>query len=407
MTRAGSPQVATVPPGAEAMLDAAPLAILAVDGHDRITAMNAAAETLLGRSRALLAGAPLSEALNVCPDLSALLASARSAGTATGDLDLTTGRGEGTMRAANVAAARIAPDAATGPASGDDVHAALVLLIRTDPLRKLYRPGTGAQRPAGLAALIAHEVRNPLAGLKGAAQFLLRDAARDHRELLGIIVAESDRIARLIDRLDNIGSMDPGAKTTLNIHAVLRRAREMALAGFASGLGIAEDYDPSLPPIAGHEDLLVQAVLNLLRNGAEAMSQAGGGALAGPLVGTGDAGPGQPRRQEALTITTKARSGVSFVGTARAGRGGVEISVTDRGCGIPDDVRASLFLPFVTTRSRGTGLGLSVVAEAAAAHGGLVEYESRPGLTVFRLVLPLGVPAGAEARSVVQEGLAP
>lgn len=390
MSPAGSPRSDIHPPGAEALLDALPAAVVAIDAGDRISAMNAAAETLLGRSRTILAGAPLSEALSLSPDLAALLASARATGAAIGEMSLKPGRGIGSSLVATISAARLVPNSTRAGMPAPDCDN-LVLLIRTDPTRKLYRPGTGAQRPSGLAALIAHEVRNPLAGLKGAAQFLLREASDDHRDLLEIIVAESDRIARLIDRLDNVSPMDSGAKKLLNIHAVLRRAREMALAGFASGLGIAEDYDPSLPDIPGHEDLLVQAVLNLLRNGAEAMANA---PAVPPLSSAGD-GAGPP----ALSIQTKARSGVTFTGAARAGRGGVEICITDRGTGIPDDIRPSLFLPFVTTKPRGTGLGLSVVAEAAAAHGGLVECESRPGLTKFRLVLPFNAPelsAGTE-----------
>lgn len=369
------------PPGAGTVLDAIPAAVLAVDGHDRITTMNAAAESLLGCSRRQMAQAPLAEALHVGPDLAALLARARTTGAATGELNVRVRRGAGEFLPASISAAHMF-DPGTGHDPGAGPGSPLVLLIRTDPLRKLYRPGLGAQRPSGLAALIAHEARTPLAGLKGAAQFLLRDAGEGDRGLLEIIVAESDRIARLIDRLDSVSPMDPGTKSALNIHSVLRRAREIALASFASGLGIAEDFDPSLPPVVGHEDLLVQAVLNLLRNGAEAMEHAP------PIVGARVKGP--ENRPPALSITTRARSGVTFGGTARGGRGGAEICVTDRGCGIPEDIRASLFLPFVTTKPRGTGLGLSVVAEAAAAHGGLIEYESRPGLTTFRLVLPLG-----------------
>ncbi len=231
----------------------------------------------------------------------------------------------------------------------------------------------GAARSAvGVAAMLAHEIKNPLSGIRGAAQ-LLADASEvacdsDVRELTGLIIAEVDRVSALIDRMEGFTDTRPPLLQRENIHAVLGHVRKLAEAGFGKNIVFKERYDPSLPPVLGERDALVQAFLNLVKNAVEA-SQPGG----------------------AITLTTAFRQGfrVRTPGTGARVSLPLEVCVIDEGEGAPAEIAGHLFEPFVSARRGGTGLGLALVAKVVGDHGGVIEYDRREGRTIFRILLPL------------------
>jgi two-component system nitrogen regulation sensor histidine kinase GlnL len=220
----------------------------------------------------------------------------------------------------------------------------------------------------GMAAVLAHEIKNPLAGIRGAAQLLEEALPPDEREMTQLIIAESDRIRGLIDRMESFGDTRAFARHPVNIHEVLDRVRKVADSGFARGVTMVENFDPSLPPVSGDRDQLIQIFLNLVRNAVDALPETGG----------------------EITLTTGYRPGVKF-GAGLAGERvslPLEVTVRDNGSGVPADLLPHIFDPFVTTKPRGSGLGLALVAKIVGDHGGVIECESTPGRTIFRVLLP-------------------
>lgn len=232
--------------------------------------------------------------------------------------------------------------------------------------RQLGQQGA-VRSAAGVAAMLAHEIRNPLSGIRGAAQLLAAELDGEGRELTDLIIAEVERVRLLIDRMDAFTDT-PRPFAPENIHAILSHVRRVAETGFASTLLLKERYDPSLPPVRGDRDRLVQAFLNLVKNAAEAS----------PPGGT-------------ITITTAFRQGVRMRRASGAGRLSLplEVCVIDEGEGPPAHIVNHLFDPFVSARRGGTGLGLPLVAKVIDDHGGIVEYERRDGRTIFHVLLPL------------------
>ncbi|MBB5714677.1 two-component system nitrogen regulation sensor histidine kinase GlnL [Sphingomonas aerophila] len=339
-------------PSLGALFGALPVAIVVVDPDERIQQVNAGAEQMLNLSERLMVGQPLSAILPV-PE------------------------GERSRDGQNVALYDVAIETSRGVRIRVDfIEAELAdhpgwRVIALHGAASSRRLGHGADRAAaaraatGAAAMLAHEIKNPLSGIRGAAQLI------GACELTDLITREVDRIAALIDRMQDFSDTRPRPVASENIYPLLDHARRLALAGFARGIPIEERFDPSLPPALIDRDALLQILINLLKNAREAVRN---------------------ERQPRLAIATAYRHGMAVSATAGRPRVAlpIEISVLDNGPGAPDDLVDHLFDPFVSGRRDGQGLGLALVDKLVRDMGGIVQYarEGSPPMTVFRLLLP-------------------
>lgn len=345
----------------ESLLNSLGEAVVAVAADTRIRFVNHAAEQLLGAGAALLNGRSLAELIPADTPLLSIVDQCRRTGASVAESDV------------HLESPRIGVHDVSVRATcwSEDPSVVILTLQPLSIARQIDRRmiQRGASRSvSAMAAMLAHEVKNPLSGIRGAAQLLEDTVDSDNRQLTQLICHETDRIVALVDRMDLFADDRPRSREPLNIHEILDHVRRLAANGFARHLTIAELYDPSLPPVYGSHDQLVQVFLNLIKNAAEAA----------------------PKRGGEIQLLTRYRHG-----TRLAVPGGnehvdlpLEITVRDNGDGIPDDIKPFLFDPFVTTKQNGTGLGLALVAKIVDDHGGMIDVDSVPRRTDFRVLLP-------------------
>jgi len=346
-----------------AVLNALPHPVITVAPDGRIERANQAAENFFQNSSAALARLGLSHFVPFGSPLFNLIDQVRLTGAPVTEyrVDLSSPR-LGSERIVDLYASPVAER------SGNVV----VMLLPRSVTEKIDRQLThrGAARTVtGLASMLAHEIKNPLSGIRGAAQLLETDADEDGRALTRLICDEADRIVGLVERMEIFADERPTNRAAVNIHSVLERVKVVARNGFARHIRVVEEYDPSLPPVHGNRDQLIQVFLNLMKNAAEA------------LVNTSDA---------EILFRTAYRPGIrlSMPGNRSRVSLPLEFSVIDNGPGIPEDLLPYIFDPFVTAKINGTGLGLALVAKIIGDHGGVIECESQPRRTAFRILLP-------------------
>jgi two-component system, NtrC family, nitrogen regulation sensor histidine kinase GlnL len=335
-------------------------AVLLFDDELQLSLMNGAAEDLLAVSARQLIGTSIERVLPEFPELRSAVVRARSTRQTYTERDV-----------------RLRED--TKPVTVDiTVHpfedavgeATLLEITNVDRHHRIVRDETMLTQQNVTSALLrgmAHEVKNPLGGIRGAAQLLQRELKDDaQREYTRIIIQEADRLHKLIDRM--LGPSMPPARVPTNVHEVLEHVRGLVEADKSNSIVVTRDYDPSLPEFIGDADQLVQAILNLVRNAVQAL-QAADTPNAEIILRT--------RPQRMVTIGT------------RLHRLCVRVDIVDNGPGIPVELEQSIFYPMVSGREGGSGLGLPLSQALIHRQGGSVAFVSRPGLTVFSVWLPI------------------
>ena len=337
-----------------------PVPALIIDAKDRICEVNPAAEGFLNASERTVTGTPVWDQIAVDAPLERALDRARTQGTPLFVNDVDVGSGS---RPPMQCALQIAPH------QGHPGHMLLVISPRelAGRMTQSQSVKSAAQSAIGMAEMLAHEIKNPLAGITGAAQLLSMNLSPEDLELTDLIVAESRRIVKLLEQVEQFGNLSAPDRAPVNLHDVLDRARRSALLGFGAHMKIEEAYDPSLPPALGDADQLLQVVLNLLKNASEAADPKGGTIRIRTYF------------EHAFRLRRNDRSDPAMP---------LQIEVIDDGPGLPEEIRDDVFDPFVSGRENGTGLGLALVSKIMSEHNGWVSVSSVPGHTIFRLSLP-------------------
>lgn len=352
-------------PSIDSIMDSLPEPVIVVDATGNVSYLNAAGQSFLQGSEAVLSGVNLQDLIPHDSPILAAVDRARRVGSSM------------TVHGVRLSTPRIGNHTVTVDAAPlTDRQDSVVITIKEHSIAgKIDHALTqrGAVRSVtALAAMLAHEVKNPLSGIRGAAQLLETMVPAEDRQLTKLITEETDRIVKLLDRMEIFSDRPNLERAPVNIHEVLDRVLDIARNGFARGMRLVASYDPSLPPVLGDRDQLVQIFLNLVKNAAEAASEGEG------LEGE-------------ITVTTAYRHGIRLAVPGIEARMHLPlvISIRDNGPGIPDDLRPHLFEPFITTKSGGSGLGLALVAKLVSEHGGVIDFESRPRRTQFNVMMPV------------------
>ncbi len=343
----------------EAIWGAIPYPAFVFDRRNTILAVNSAGEAFGSTSVRQMLGKPLPAFMGE--------------GSAVEDVVNQARRGEGSVVLHDVEVAWVDRPPRLNNLHASNMSGGEVLLLLhprglADKMDRSLTHRSAARSVTGMASMLAHEIRNPLAGINGAAQLLAMNASTEDQELTQLIQDEIKRIGKLVERVEQFGDLRPTPREPVNIHDVLDKAKRSAQAGFAAHARFKEDYDPSLPDVAGDFDQLLQVFQNLFKNAAEAIPQVGG----------------------VITIKTAYRPGVRLQIPGQQSESlPLQILITDNGTGVPETLLNDIFDPFVSSKSAGTGLGLSLVSKIIADHGGVIECDSVPGRTVFEILLPI------------------
>jgi two-component system, NtrC family, nitrogen regulation sensor histidine kinase GlnL len=350
------------PPDATAVLAALADPVIVIDRSGEIRLVNPAAEQFFGAGAAALRSTTLAELVAPHSPLLSLVKTVWRVGNTMSEYDIP-------LEGPRFGGRTVTIQAALAGEAADLLVLTLHERSMVDKVDRQLTHRNAARSITAMAAMLAHEVKNPLSGIRGAAQLLEQDTDEAGRQLTRLICDETDRIVALVDRMEAFSDHRPIERRAVNIHEVLERVRKLAQSGFARHTRFVEEYDPSLPPVHGNRDLLVQVFLNIVKNAAEAV----------------------PSAEGEIILTTGYRHGLRLAGPGGEGRRHLPlmVAVTDNGAGIPEDMRPYLFDPFVTTKRNGSGLGLALVAKVIGDHGGVIEFDSQPRRTVFRVFLPV------------------
>ena len=345
---------------AYAGLDLLATGVVLLDARLNVEEMNSAAETLFGTSRRAARRQPFSRFFIQFDDIESKLVVAIARQRGFWDQELTLTRTTGEVLHLNCLATPV-----------DGASRRIVLEIRQIDqqlrIERETRELLQSQASRELIRNLAHEIKNPLGGLRGSAQLLERELDRpDLREYTQVIIKEADRLQQLMERLltpNRVPRID-----WVNIHEVCERVRSLVLAEFPRGIRVMRDYDTSLPELRGDREQLIQAVLNVMRNAADALLSV-------------------DQEDRSITLRTRAQWQVTIA--RKRHRLALELQVIDNGPGIPEELMDRVFQPLVSGRKNGTGLGLTLAQTYVQYHDGLIDCESVPGMTVFRILLPI------------------
>ncbi|MCW9033923.1 MAG: ATP-binding protein [Alphaproteobacteria bacterium] len=346
----------------EAILGSISSIVIVIDETNQIRFVNAAAENFFAASSQYLQSKNLSAFIPLDHPLFGLVEQSRRERLNVSEYGITLDSPRTGQNYVNIQASRLG-------SSKTDVVLSITLRSFADKISRQLTHRGAARSVTALAGMLAHEVKNPLSGIRGAAQLVEQNATPEDQELTRLICTETDRICAIVDRLEVFSDQRPLEREPVNIHRVLEHVRKIATSGFGRKIRFTENYDPSLPPVYGNRDQLIQVFLNLIKNAVEA----------------------NPKADGEIVLSTSYQHGVSFVvpGTNERIHLPLMVSIKDHGEGISEDIRSHLFEPFVTTKKSGSGLGLALVAKIINDHGGVIECDSQPSRTIFKVMLPV------------------
>lgn len=337
-----------------------PVPALLLTKDDMIVDSNPAAESFLNLSARALMGAPVWDKVMIDAEIEAAYARARLNNSSLFVNDVDVGSGERAPLQCNIQ---------FSPLTGAD--GMMLMMISPREIASRVTVNTSSSKAAksaiGMAEMLAHEIKNPLAGITGAAQLLAMNLTPEDQELTDLIVDECRRIVKLLEQVEQFGNLRPPLLKSINLHDILDRARQSASIGFGAHMMFIEDYDPSLPQTLVDPDQLLQVFLNLLKNASEAGKD--GGTI---------------RLHTFYDPSLRVRKS-----DGTHARLPLQVEIIDDGPGFPPDIASDVFEPFVSGRENGTGLGLALVSKLIADVGGWISVDSVPGRTVFRISLPL------------------